>query len=149
MANGNRTESKRREIGRRVLVQKTDNLIIQFFRYGFAGGVAFCVDFGLLYVLTDIFHIYYLISAAFSFIPGILVNYLLSVHWVFNKRVVKNIKAEFLFFTAIGLVGLGWNELFMWLFTDVVGFYYLISKLFSTALGYIWNFSAKKFFLFR
>ncbi len=149
MIKENRNASKRRKISRQVLVQKTDNLIIQFFRYGFAGGVAFCVDFSLLYVLTDIFHIYYLISAAFSFIPGILVNYLLSVHWVFNKRAVKNRKAEFLFFTMIGLVGLGWNELFMWLFTDVAGFYYLVSKLFSTALGYLWNFSAKKFFLFR
>ena len=147
LTNSNR--SRRKEIGRQVLVQKTDNLIIQFFRYGFAGGVAFCVDFGLLYILTDFFHIYYLISAAISFIPGIAVNYLLSVHWVFNKRTVKNRKAEFLFFTLIGMVGLGWNELFMWLFTDVAGFHYLISKLFSTALGYIWNFSAKKFFLFR
>jgi len=136
-------------LGKKVLLHRTDNLLIQFFRYGFAGGVAFSVDFGLLYILTDLFHIYYLVSAAISFIPGLTVNYLLSVHWVFNRRVMTNRKAEFVFFALIGLIGLGWNELFMWLFTEVAGFYYLISKLFSTALGYLWNFTAKKFLLFR
>lgn len=139
----------RTRLGKDFLLKKTDNIIIQFFRYGFAGGVAFAVDFSLLYILTDFLHIYYLISAAISFIPGIAVNYLLSVHWVFNRRVVKNRSFEFLFFTLIGMGGLALNELFMWLFTDVAGFYYLISKILSTALGYLWNFFAKKFFLFR
>ena len=136
-------------ISKALMLQKTDNFIIQFFRYGFAGGAAFIVDFSLLYFLTEYLHIYYLISAALSFIPGLLVNYLLSVHWVFNNRVLENRSTEFIFFTLIGLGGLGFNELFMWFFTDVAGFYYLISKIISTALGYLWNFFAKKFFLFR
>ncbi|MCK4835391.1 MAG: GtrA family protein, partial [Candidatus Aminicenantes bacterium] len=72
-----------------------------------------------------------------------------SIHWVFNNRVLKNKSAEFFFFTLIGLGGLALNELFMWLFTDVAGFHYLISKIFSKALGYLWNFFAKKYFLFR
>jgi putative flippase GtrA len=134
---------------RKIFLKKTDNIVIQFFRYGFSGAVAFAVDFSLLYVLTDFFHIYYLISAAISFIPGITVNYLLSIHWVFNKRLLKNKKVEFLFFILIGIGGLALNELFMWFFTDVAGFYYLISKIISTGLGYLWNFFAKKFFLFR
>ena len=136
-------------LGKEILFKKTDNTVIQFFRYGFAGGVAFAVDFSLLYILTDFFHIYYLISAALSFIPGIAVNYVLSVHWVFNKRVLKNRSFEFLCFTLIGMGGLALNELFMWFFTDVAGFYYLISKIISTALGYLWNFFSKKYFLFR
>lgn len=132
-----------------ILFGKTDHVVLQFFRYAFAGGVAFAVDFCLLYILTDFFQVYYLISAAISFIPGLLVNYFLSVYWVFNRRLLKNRSTEFFFFTLIGLGGLGLNELFMWFFTDVVGFHYLISKIISTGLGYLWNFFAKKFFLFR
>ncbi len=86
-------------LGKEFLIKKTDDIIIQFFRYGFAGGIAFAVDFSLLYILTDFFHIYYLVSAAISFIPGIAVNYVLSIHWVFNNRVLKNKSAEFFFFT--------------------------------------------------
>ena len=50
--------------------QNTDKTIIQLFRYIFVGGAAFIVDFGSLYILTDIFGIYYLISAAIAFILG-------------------------------------------------------------------------------
>lgn len=132
-----------------MVFSRTDNIIIQFFRYGFAGGVAFLVDFGLLYVLTEFLHIHYLISAALSFIPGVTVNYLLSIWWVFNRRVLKKKSAEFIFFTLIAIGGLILNEIFMWFFTEIVGCYYLLSKIISTALGYLWNFFAKKFFLFR
>jgi putative flippase GtrA len=139
----------KKETRQKILFSKTDNLIIQFFRYGFAGGVAFLVDFSLLYILTDIFHVYYLISAALSFIPGVLVNYTLSVSWVFKRRAIKKKKVEFVLFALIACGGLVLNELFIWFFTEITGFYYLISKLCSTALVYFWNFSAKKFFLFR
>ncbi|MCK4942512.1 MAG: GtrA family protein, partial [Candidatus Aminicenantes bacterium] len=90
---------QKNNISKALMLQKTDNFIIQFFRYGFAGGAAFIVDFSLLYFLTEYLHIYYLISAALSFIPGLLVNYLLSVHWVFNNRVLENRSTEFIFFT--------------------------------------------------
>ena len=42
---------------------KTDNTIVQLFRYTFVGGFAFVVDFGLLYVLTEYAHFHYLLSA--------------------------------------------------------------------------------------
>ena len=96
----------KKKLGKDLILKKTDNIVIQFFRYAFAGGVAFSVDFSLLYILTDFFHIYYLVSAAFSFIPGIAVNYVLSIFWVFNRRVLKNRPFEFFCFTLIGLGGL-------------------------------------------
>lgn len=137
------------DIGKKLLLNRTDNTVIQFFRYGLAGGVAFVVDFSLLYVLTEFLHIHYLISAALSFIPGVTVNYCLSILWVFNRRVLKKRSAEFVFFILIAIGGLLLNEFFMWFFTEIVGCHYLLSKVISVGLGYIWNFSAKKFFLFR
>jgi len=136
-------------LGKKLLFGKTDNIIIQFFRYGFAGGVAFLVDFSLLYILTEFLHIHYLISAALSFIPGVTVNYYLSVLWVFNRRLLKKRSAEFVFFILIASGGLLLNEFFMWFFTEIVGCHYLLSKIISTGLGYLWNFFAKKYFLFR
>jgi len=42
----------------RLLKSRTDNTLIQLFRYTFVGGVAFIVDFGLLFILTDFFGSY-------------------------------------------------------------------------------------------
>ena len=48
----------------------------------------------------------------------------------------------------IGLAGLGFNELFLWVFTSLMGWYYLLSKLAATPLIFLWNFFARRFTLF-
>jgi putative flippase GtrA len=127
----------------------TDNVFIQLFRYTFVGGVAFIVDFLLLFVFTEYFKVYYLTSATISFICGLGTNYILSVSWVFNNRSVQNRLVEFVVFGFIGIVGAGGNILFIWFFTEITHFHYLVSKIVSTVLVYFWNFTVRKFFLFR
>lgn len=126
----------------------TDNVFLQFFRYGFVGGFSFLVDFFLLYFFSDVCGIYYLISAILSFIISLVVNYILSTHWVFNKNKMNNKVMEFNLFAVIGIVGLGFTEILLYLFTDVLGLYYLISKIFSTIIVLFWNFSARRFMFY-
>lgn len=133
----------------KIILKKNSKLAIQFVRYTFVGGIAFFIDFSLLYLLTNHLNIHYLISAVIAFIVGLGVNYMLSIFWVFDKRVLSNRMAEFSIFAFIGVVGLGLNEGFMWLFTGILGIFYLYSKLLSTIFVYLWNFSARKFILFR
>ena len=127
----------------------TSNIFIQLFRYTFVGGFAFIVDFALLFVLTEYAGIHYLVSAAIALTAGLIINYLLSIVWVFDKRRVVNKSVEFTLFAAIGVVGLGLNELFIWVFTEFAGLYYLFSKIVSTAIVYLWNFFSRKFTLFN
>jgi putative flippase GtrA len=132
-----------------VLKGKTDNTFFQLIRYTFVGGLAFLVDFGTLYLLTEFIHLHYLLSAGIAFILGLLTNYLLSIRWVFTTRSVRNKKIEFLIFAIIGLAGLGLNELFLWIFTSLLGIYYLLSKILTAILVYLWNFFVRKFILFN
>ena len=133
----------------KLFKKKSDDLLIQLFRYIFVGGLAFLVDFGLLYFFTEYLHIYYLISASMSFIIGLVVNYLLSIKWVFGNRQLKNRTSEFVVFGVIGLVGLGLNALIIWLLTDFASVYYLISKIISTVLVFLFNFFARRYLLFN
>jgi len=133
----------------KLLKSKTNNTIIQLFRYTFVGGVAFLFDFMALFILTEYLHIYYLLSAAMSFLLGLTINYVLSVKWVFEKRSIKSKHTEFIIFTLIGIIGLTLNEFFIWFFTEIASTYYLYSKLISTVLVYLWNFFIRKFVLFR
>ncbi len=127
---------------------KTDRLTVQFFRYGFVGAIAYLVDFGLLFGFTEYAGIPYLISAALSFLAGLATNYLFSIFWVFKTRSVENRMAEFSMFTFIGVAGLGLNELLLWIFTGLIGWHYLLSKLAATPLVFLWNFFARRFMLF-
>lgn len=140
---------KIKNILKKIFKQETDQTHIQFFRYIFVGGAAFLVDFGSLFILTQFFGIYYLISAAVAFILGLIANYVLSVNWVFNRRTLNSKTFEFGIFAVIGIIGLGLNELVIWFFTSELGTYYLISKIISAILILFWNFFARKFTLFR
>lgn len=128
---------------------KTNSTPIQLFRATFVGGIAFLVDFGGLYVLTERVGLHYLVSAALSFGLGLLTNYTLSVAWVFPRRRLRNRWVEFAVFGVIGLVGLGCNELTIWLLTEKSGLHYLMSKIAATIGVYFWNFFARKLALFN
>lgn len=126
------------------LKEDTDSIFIQFFRYLFVGGFAFLVDFFLLFFFSDICGIYYLISAALSFIISLIVNYLISTYWVFNKNQIDNKLIEFGLFSLIGVVGLIFTEIILYLCTDIIGLYYLVSKIIATAIVMFWNFLARR-----
>jgi putative flippase GtrA len=127
----------------------SDSLLRQFCRYSLVGGLAFGFDFGSLWMLSQFLKVHYLISAMVAFLIGLAINYALSVTWVFNKRSVENRGVEFLVFGLIGIAGLALNELFIWFFTAIAGFHYLVSKIGSTAFVYSWNFFARRHSLFR
>lgn len=132
-----------------LLKHPTNSTRIQFLRYVFVGGAAFIVDFFSLFLLTDYFGIYYIISAAFAFILGLVTNYLLSIKWVFNQRNIDNKTIEFSLFAFIGIIGLGLNEIFIWFFTSELGIYYMISKIITAIIILFWNFFARKLTLFQ
>jgi putative flippase GtrA len=132
----------------RALPNGWEELRTQFLRYAVVGGMAFAVDAGLLWTLTALAGFHYLLSAAISFTGGLVVNYLLSRFWVFNRRTLSSTTLEFTIFTLIGIVGLGLNQLLMWGLTEKLGLYYLLSKCFAAGCVLLWSFGARKWALF-
>ena len=122
-------------------------MAMQFIKYIFVASAAFCVDYALLFVLTDLIHWYYLISAATSFILAVLVSYILSVNWVFPKSSYSKLH-EFLIFILIGAIGLFANLIIMFYFTDLLRFHYMSSKIISTGFIHFWNFYGRKYVLY-
>lgn len=111
------------------------------------GGLAFIVDFTTLFTLTSILNVYYLLSAALAFILGLIVNYTISIRWVFYSSKKGSALFQFSIFLITGLIGLGLNEISMYFFTAIVHQRYLISKLLATIIVFFWNFFSRKQFL--
>lgn len=133
--------SKRATINK-LFYGKTDKLSTQLIRYLFVGGLASIVDVGSLYIITSKLHVYYLISVAIAFILGIIVNYLLSVAWVFNST--GRVKLEFVVFLVIGLGGLGISEAVIWFGVSKFHVGYLAAKLVALVIVMMWNFALRK-----
>ena len=149
MSTPKKDTTRARAIIDRLFIAPTSNIWLQLLRYGFVGGVAFLVDYGSLCLLTEVFGLHYLLSAAVAFILGLVVNYLISISWVFNADRTSSPLKEFAVFAIVGIIGLGLNELVIYLFTDVLHVHYMVSKLISTAIVFFWNFFARKMLLFN
>lgn len=133
----------------RLLKGDTDDTLIQMFRYLQVAFLAFLVDFGALYLFTEFGGLHYLVSNALAFVLGVSTNYLLSIRWVFKNSALKDRKSEAVIFVAIGVAGLGLNEVFIWFFTEVTHLHYMISKIISTGVVFFFNFFVRKFMLFN
>lgn len=132
----------------RLFREKTTNIFIQFFRYIFVGGFAFLADAFTLWLCEKWMN--YMIAAAIAFVVGLAVNYALSILFVFSESSkVKNKVKEFIIYGIIGLIGLLITEGIMYLFTDVFGLYFLISKIIAAAIVLVWNFAARKVVLYN
>ena len=124
----------------KLFLEKTEDTKLQFFRYLFVGGFAAVVNIGSLFIFKELLNIHYLIANIIGFILGLITNYILSKWLVFSKENDLNPVLEFITYAIIGVLGLGFDTLFMWLFTSIAGLYYMLSKIISTGLVFIWNF---------
>lgn len=131
---------------KQIFIGESDSTVIQFIRYIFVGGAAFAADAGSLWLISLFAH--YLIAAAAAFIIGLTVNFALSKMFVFTDD-THNKAAEFTVYGIIGVVGLGLTELLMYLFTEKLGLYFMLSKIITAAIVLIWNFAARKIILYR
>ncbi len=123
-------------------------LISQILKFGFVGAAAFVIDYGLMVLLTEVFNVYSLISAAISFTVSVIFNYVASVKWVFEVDEEKNSKQkQFIVFVVLSVIGLIINELIMWIMDSKFGIHYMISKLVATFVVMVWNFITRKIFL--
>ena len=126
----------------------TRDRLMEIFRFVINGGLSFVVDFGLLYLLTDIFHVNYLLSAGISFTASVIFNYILCVKWVFKGAEEQDAKSK-LIFVGSSVIGLGLNEILMWLFVSIFGLHYLLAKIIATGIVMIWNYVAKRWALVK
>lgn len=122
-------------------------LIEQIIKFGFVGFLCFFIDYGILVCLTEVFGVYYLISSACSFTVSVIVNYILSVTFVFETDKKKNKFREFVVFVFLSVIGLGINQFVMWFAGEILGILYMISKIGATAIVMVYNFISRKIFI--
>lgn len=172
MAGGNRTaEAKavwfhfvRKEWS---LIMK--NLFAQIMKFGVVGAVCFGIDYIIGYSVMKIivklgggtlFELASMAGSALGFTVSVIINYILSFKFVFERKEDLDRRKEFVAFIILSVIGLGLNQLIIWICVGPVygniaflrnilnyDLAYTGAKVIATAIVMVYNFVTRKMFL--
>lgn len=129
---------------RAALTQETTK---QFGKFAIVGLMSLAVDYALLMFLVEACKADLFFSTTVSFIASVIVNYVLSMKYVFDHREGMSRKREFTIFAILSAVGLGLNDLYMFVGVTILNIGYQAMKLISTFLVTWYNFFSRRKFL--
>lgn len=132
---------------RKLLLDKSAALHMQFLRYFFVGGSAAVVDLAVFTALLTYGSIHYVMAAFIAYMCGLAWNHFLCVIWIFESKHQR--MRELLIIFAIALGGLLWTWLILYIAIDLLELDAVLSKMLSQILVLFWNFTMRKFYVFH
>lgn len=110
----------------------------QFIRFCIAGGLAFTVNIGVLYTLTDILRVYYLISTVGAFLVSLAVSFTLQKFWTFKDHSRDHLHIQMPLYFGMQLGSVSVNAALMYVFVEYLHIWYVFSQvIISLALAVV------------
>lgn len=144
-------------------------LVQQLIKFGFVGAICFVIDYIIGLIVLNVlltllsanyFEIASVVGSAVGFTVSVIVNYILSFKFVFERKDDLDKRAEFVIFVLLSIVGLIINSLIIWIAVGPVygnssflqenagyNLVYTGAKIAATAIVMIYNFITRKIFL--
>jgi len=113
-----------------------------------AGVAATATNLALLYGLTELFAIWYLVSAVIAYALATLVGFILQKFWAFAHYSRARIKREAAWFVLNNLFGLVFASAALFILVEYGGWWYMLAQAAALVVVAAWNFVAYRFFIF-
>ena len=145
------------------------NLFAQIMKFGVVGAVCFGIDYIIGYSVMKIivklgggtlFELASMAGSALGFTVSVIINYILSFKFVFERKEDLDRRKEFVAFIILSVIGLGLNQLIIWICVGPVygniaflrnilkyDLAYTGAKVIATAIVMVYNFVTRKIFL--
>lgn len=121
----------------------------QFFRYFLVGGSAALLDWGMFALLAIYGSLHYLIAATISFLLATLLNYVLSIKFVFQSGVRFSKQRELSLVFLVSGLGLAIHHLGLSLMLEIFALPLMVAKITATGIVFFWNFLLRQKIIFR
>ena len=127
---------------------KLVTLFHESWKYFLVSAASLALDMAIYWILFEGAKVPYLLANVVSVSAGLVVNYALSVAWVFKERRLSSRWAEFTGFVVIGLAGLAVNEALLAGFVAGLRLGPLVGKLGAAGGSFVFNFVVRRLILF-
>lgn len=134
--------------GSRLNAAALRTLVQESWKYLLVSLVALGADTALLVAMKDVVGLPLWLAVAAGFMAGVMINYGLSVAFVFHEHRLGHRGIEFLGFLAIGLIGLAVKEGVIEGLVAIVGLNYKIANIPAVGAAFVFNFAVRRALLF-
>jgi len=121
----------------------------QVARYVISGGGAAALSFVVLYIATEIFHIWYIVSVIIAFVFAFVVSFSLQKFWTFNNQDTTFVHRQIIYYLSLALLNIALNVLGVYVLVSKLGVWYMAAQFFTLGFLAIINFFIYKYRLFR
>jgi len=111
--------------------------------FGIVGISGIVVNMGVLWLLTSYFGIYYLLSAIIAIEVSILNNFLWNDLWTFGRdreHQKRSPAGRIWFFHLVSAGGAAINWVILFVLTQFVGIFFMVSNLIGILVAFVWNY---------
>lgn len=144
-------------------------LFAQIMKFGVVGVICFVIDYiiglSVMKIIVklggeSLFELASMAGSALGFTVSVIINYIMSFKFVFERKEDLDRKKEFVAFIILSVIGLGLNQLIIWFCVGPVyggiqflqkllnyDLAYTGAKVIATAIVMVYNFVTRKIFL--
>lgn len=119
----------------------------QFLKFALVGFASLAVEYLFLGYFLQALSMDYLLATTIAFIISIVVNYILSMKYVFSHKEDMSRKRELTIFAVLSAIGLGLNDLYMFIGVSLLNVGTMAMKLISTFFVTWYNYFSRRKFL--
>lgn len=123
-------------------------VLLRFVRFGIVGASGMVIDFGVTWLCKEKLRWNKYVSNSLGFVLAATNNYLWNRVWTFESQ-SEAVVREYTSFVLIAIVGLGLNNLIIYLLHERLKVPFYWSKLIAIGCVTIWNFVMNYVFTFR
>ena len=122
---------------------------MKIIRYFFVGGLSAVIDISLFTIFAGYFKFPWFFVSVITFIIATLVNYFLSIRFVFESGSRYKKHHEILGVFIVSTLALLLNQLFLFLFIEKMHVHLVIAKCITTGMLFLWNYYGRRKIIFR
>lgn len=134
-----------RELSERVPFFRSSRVL----RYIAAGGMGAVANLGVLYVLTEFLHVWYLFSSVIGVCSGFAVSFVLQKFWTFRNMALDRVHVQLPLHLLLSLSNLVLNTFLMYVLVDYVRIWYMLAQIIVAGALACANYSVYRLYIFK